>query len=339
MEMKKIAWILCLTILFVGFSYIHKASAQKPIELSFSVFQPAAHKATLMSAEWAKEIEKRTNGRVKITVFSGGTLSPPDKCYQGVITGVSDIGYSVLGYTKGRFPLAEVFDTPLGIKSGVVSTNLANAYAKKFQPKELDDTKFMYFHGNGPGLLHTKKPVYNLQDLKGMKIRTAGPMSKIIAHLGGAPVGMPMGESYDALSKGVIEGILCPMEALEGFKLAEVVKYTTECYGIGYTGIHFTTMNKDKWNALPPDIQKIINDVNEEWIPKTGKMWDELDRSGKEFALKLGHQMIPLSKAEEEAWIKALEPLFDEYVKNMKAKDLPGEEVLKFCMDFLKKNQ
>lgn len=337
--MKKIAWIICLAILLVGFSYINKASAQKPIELSFSVFQPAAHKATLMSAEWAKEIEKRTKGRVKITVFSGGTLSPPDKCYQGVITGVSDIGYSVLGYTKGRFPLAEVFDTPLGIKSGVVSTNLANAYAKKFQPKELDDTKFMYFHGNGPGILHTKKPVYNLQDLKGMKIRTAGPMSNIIAHLGGAPVGMPMGESYDALSKGVIEGILCPLEALEGFKLAEVVKYTTECYGIGYTGVHFTTMNKDKWNALPPDIQKIINDVNEEWIPKTGKMWDELDRSGKEFALKLGHQMIPLSKAEEEAWIKALEPLFDAYVKNMKAKGLPGEEVLKFCMDFLKKNQ
>ena len=143
-----------------------------------------------------------------------------------------------------------------------------------------------------------------------MKIRTAGPMSNIMLILGGAPVGMPMGEAYDALSKGVIEGILSPMEALEGFKLAEVVKYTTECYGIGYTGIHFTTMNKDKWNALPPDIQKIIKDVNEEWIKKTGVMWDEVDQRGKEFALKLGIQMIPLSKAEEEGWIKTLRASF-----------------------------
>ncbi len=337
--MKNVVWIISLIILFISIPFIDKVIAQKPIELSYSVFQPAAHQATLLSKEWAEEIGKRTNGRVKITVFPGGILSPPDKCYQGVITGVSDIGYSVLGYTKGRFPLAEVFDTPLGIKSGVISTRLINEYAKRFQPKELDDTKFMYFHGNGPGLLHTKKPVYNLQDLKGMKIRTAGPMSKIIASLGGAPVGMPMGEAYDGLSKGVIEGILCPMEALESFKLAEVVKYTTECYGIGYTGVHFTTMNKDKWNALPPDIQKIIHEVNEEWIIKTGFMWDEVDRRGKEFALKLGHKMIPLPKEEEERWIKALEPLFDEYVRNMKAKGLPGEEVLKFCMDFLKKNQ
>jgi TRAP-type C4-dicarboxylate transport system substrate-binding protein len=337
--MKKVAWIICLTILFVGFSYIHKASAQKPIELSFSVFLPSAHKLAICAAEWAKEIENRTNGRIKITIFPGSTLTPPDKCYQGVISGICDIGYSVLGYSRGRFLLFEVFDLPLGMKTGAMATQLANAFSKKFQPKELDDTEFMYLHAHGPGILHTKKPVYNLQDLKGMKIRSAGPMSNIVAHLGAAPVAMAMGEAYDGLSKGVIEGILCPMEALEGFKLAEVVQYSTECYGIGYAGVHFTTMNKDKWNALPPDIQKIIRDVNEEWIPKTGKLWDELDRSGKEFSLKLGHKMIPLSQKEEEEWIKALNPLFDTYVKNMKAKGLPGEEALNFCLDYLKKNQ
>ena len=133
--MRKIAFIIYLTILLIGFSFINKASAQKPIELSYSVFQPAAHKATLFLSEWAKEIEKRTNGRVKITVFPGGTLTPADKCYQGVITGISDIGYSVLGYTRGRFPLAEVFDLPLGIKSGVMATKLANEFAKSFSPK------------------------------------------------------------------------------------------------------------------------------------------------------------------------------------------------------------
>ena len=336
--MKKIAFLIGLLIIF---SFLNQASAQKPIELSYAVFYPPAHKHTASAIEWSKDIEKRTNGRVKITVYSGGTLTPADKTYLGVIKGIADIGWSVAGYTKGRFPFSEALELPFGVKNAVTCSRMINEFYKKFPPmqKEFEEVKVMYIHGHGPGLLHTKKPVYKLEDLKGMKIRAPGSIGTIISLLGGAPVGMTMSEAYDALSKGVVEGILAPYEPLEGFKLGEVVKYTTESYCIGYTTIQYIIMNKEKWNSLPPDIQKVIEQVNQEWIEKTGKVWDGVDESAKEYCLKLGHQMIPLSKEEEEKWTKAVKPLMDTYVNNMKAKNLPGEEALKFCLDYLKKNQ
>jgi TRAP-type transport system periplasmic protein len=336
--MKKIAFLIGLLIIF---SFLNQASAQKPIELSYAVFYPPAHKHTASAIEWSKEIEKRTNGRVKITVYSGGTLTPPDKTYVAVIKGIADIGWSVAGYTKGRFPLSEVVELPFGVKNAGQCSRMMNEFYRKSpaMQKEFDEVKIMYIHGHGPGMLHTKKPVYKLEDVKGMKIRAPGVLGNIITLLGGAPVGMTMSEAYDALSKGVVEGILSPYEPLEGFKLAEVVKYTTESLCIGYTSVQYIVMNKEKWNSLPPDVQKIIEELNQESIEKTAKVWDGLDRSAKEYSLKVGHQVIPLSKEEEEKWTKAVKPLLETYVNNMKAKNLPGDEALKFCLDYLKKNQ
>jgi TRAP-type C4-dicarboxylate transport system substrate-binding protein len=337
--MKKIAFIICLIVLLMAFTSINKASAQKPIELSCSTFFAPGHPHALNVVEWAKEIEKRTNGRVKITVFPGGTLTPADKCYQGVIDGISDIGVTAHGYTPGRFPLTTVIDLPLGYGSAVVNTKLINEFHKKFQPKELDDTKWMYVTAHEAPVLHTKKPVHNLEDLKGMKIRTAGTVARIIALLGGVPVSMPMPDVYDALSKGVIDGLVGPLETLKSHKFAEVVNYTTKFSKTSCSGLVLTAMNKDKWNALPPDIKKIIEKTNQDWIKKTAELWEWMAKDGEEFALKLDHKTIVLSKEEEERWAKAVKPLPSAWAQEMEAKGLPGEEALKFCMDYLEKNR
>jgi TRAP-type C4-dicarboxylate transport system substrate-binding protein len=147
-----------------------------------------------------------------------------------------------------------------------------------------------------------------------------------------------MGETYDALKRGMAEGSMAPLEALEGWKWGEVVKFTTESYSSAYSTAFFVAMNKEKWNALPPDAQKIIEKVNQEWIEKTGRLWDEIDKSGKAFTVNLGNQIIPLSNEESQKWAKAVAPILDDYVSNMKAKDLPGEEALKFCLEELQKN-
>lgn len=310
----------------------------KAIELTYSIFFPATHQNTVLATEWAKEIEKRTDGRVKITVFAGGTLTPADKCYDGVEKGISDIGMSVMGYTRGRFPLSEVIDLPLGYTSGAVATDLINAYYKKFQPKEFDAVKIMYLHAHGPGFLHTKKPVTTQEDLKGMKIRCTGLAAKIVTALGGTPVAMPMGETYDAISRGVVDGSMAPIESLQGWRWGEVVKSSTECYGAAYSTAFFVAMNKNKWNALPPDIQQTIEAVNGEWIVKTGKSWDDMDQAGKAFAVGRGNQIIALTPEENAKWAKTVQPILDGYVKNMKDKGLPGAEALGFCQDFLKQN-
>jgi TRAP-type transport system periplasmic protein len=335
------ATLLFLTsIIFLLLASAFPVLAQtKPVELTYSIFFPAPHKNTVLAGEWAKEIEKRTQGKVKITVFPGGTLTPATTCYDGVVKGISDIGMSVLGYTKGKFPLTEVIDLPLGYTNGLEATRLVNQYLQKFRPKEFDDVKVLYLHAHGAGILHAKKAVTKLEELKGMRIRCTGTVTEIVKALGGVPLSMPMGETYDALNRGMLEGTMGTLESLEGWKLGEVVKFTTENYGSAYSTAFFVAMNKEKWNSLPADIQKIIETVNQEWIDKTGRIWDEIDKSGREFSLKRGNKSILLSKEEDQRWAKAVTPVLDEYVKNMKEKGLPGEEALRFCRDLLKKKK
>jgi TRAP-type C4-dicarboxylate transport system substrate-binding protein len=315
------------------------APAQKVITMNYSNFFPAPHKHSILAEQWCKEIEKRTNGGVKITYFPGGTLTPAAQIYDGVVKGISDIGFSCFAYTRGKFPLTEVIDLPIGLKDGTTATRLINEYYKKFKPKEIDEVKVMYLHAHGPGMLHTKKPVNKLEDLKGMKIRSTGLASKIVMALGGSPVGTTMPETYDALRTGVAEGAMAPFEALQGFKWGEVISSSTVAYGSGYSTGMFIVMNKNKWNSLPPDIQKVFTEVNEEWIEKQASVWDQIEKEGVEFTKKRGNKIIYLSKEEDARWAAAVKPLIDEYLKNTKAKGLPGDEALKFCVDYLKTHQ
>ena len=311
----------------------------KPIELTYSIFFPAPAPQTQVAMDWAKEIEKRTNNRVKITIFPGGTLTAADKCYDGVVKGISDIGMSVFAYTRGRFPLTEVADLPLGIKSGLVATKMINAYYKKFNPKELKDVKVMYLHGHGPGFLHTKTAVEKLEDLKGMKIRCTGLAAKIVEKLGAVPVAMPMGDTYDSLKRGVVDGSMAPQESLKTWRWGEVVKFTTESWGSAYSTGFFVVMNKAKWNSLPKGVKLMIEQVNKEWIERQGKNWDDIDKAGREATLAAGNKIITLSKEENMRWAEAVKPILDGYVDNMKEKGLPGDKALKFYRDELKKLQ
>ena len=149
---------------------------------------------------------------------------------------------------------------------------------------------------------------------------------------------MPQTETYDAVQKGVVDGLMSPIETLKGWKFAEVTKYTTLNYGSAYSMAFFVVMNKQKWNAMPKDIQSVIQKVNEEWIEKTGKAWDEIDKAGLEFAKSKGHQLFPCPNRRMNDGPLPPSPIFGEYAQAMKAKGLPGEEALKFCQDWLKKN-
>jgi TRAP-type transport system periplasmic protein len=329
--------VLLAMVLTVGFFPV-LSHAQKVVSLNYSNFFPAPHKNSQLAEQWCKEVEKRTGGKVKISYFPGGTLTPAAQTYDNVVKGIADIGFSVFAYTRGKFPLTEVIDLPLGYKSGAQATKLVNAYYAKFKPKELDETKVLILSAHGPGILHTKKPVGKLEDLKGMKIRATGLAAKIVTVLGGAPVGATMPETYDALRTGVVDGSLAPEEALQGWKWGEVIGSTTQNYGSAYSTAMFVVMNKAKWNSLPADVQKVFEDVSREWTDKQGKLWDEIDKEGSEFARQKGVKAIALSKEEDARWAEKVRPLLDDYAKDMKAKGLPGEEALKFCLDFLQAN-
>ena len=165
--LRVMSLVLCLSVIGFCFSVSPVFAQTKAIELTYAQFQPAAHFNTKLSETYAKEIEKRTKGAVKITVFSGGTLIAADKTYSGIVTGIADMGMSCMAYTRGKFPLSEVIDLPLGYKTGVAATKLINIFYEKFKPKEYSETEVMYFMAHSPGIVHSKKPVYKLEDLKG----------------------------------------------------------------------------------------------------------------------------------------------------------------------------
>jgi len=315
-----------------------QAQAQdKVITLKVANWFPIAHKQTPLLESWGKDLEKRTNGRVKVNYYPAGTLVPAAQSYDAVTKGISDVGNHVLGYTVGRFPLTEILDLPLGYPNNTVPTKLANAFYAKFKPKEFNDVKVLWFHAQSPGIIHTKtKPINKLEDLKGMKMRTYGSNARLMSLLGGTPVAMTMPEVYDALSRGVAEGLMCAYEATEGFRFGEQLKYSTENFATSYSAVFVLVMNKDKWNSMPPDIQKIIDAMSPEYIEKYAAMWDDIEKSGKAYLVKRGNKIISLSKEEEARWVAKAQPIFDDYVKKMKEKGLPGEEALKFAMDYLK---
>jgi len=314
--MMKKGIFLFLLIGVIGTVFInlgaYNAQAQTT-KLTYSIFFPPTHAQAIAAMDFAKEIEKRTNGKVQITVFPGGTLTKAPMVYDGVVKGISDLGNSCFAYTRGRFPVMEVVDLPMGYASGKVATRVANDFAASVNPKELQDVKVLYIHAHGPGLLHTKKPVRTLEDLKGMKIRATGLSAKVVEALGGVPVAMPQGDTYESLQKGVVEGTFGPIEVLKGWKQGEVIKYTTDCSGVGYTTAMFVVMNLNKWNALPDDVKKIIEETAGEWVDVHGKAWDAADEEGRKFTLSLGNEIITLSDEENAKWRKAVEPIIKEY--------------------------
>ncbi|MFC1883254.1 TRAP transporter substrate-binding protein [Thermodesulfobacteriota bacterium] len=312
------------------FCFYGTSASAKPIELSYANMFPPTHIQSKLPESWCKEVEKRTNGKVKITYYPGQTLLKGPKIYSGVVDGIADIGTSVLGYSRGVFPAMEAIDLPMGYPSGEVATKVINAFYEKFKPKSFANVKPMYFHAHGPGILHSKKPVTKLEDLKGMKIRSYGFNAKMTAALGAVPVAMSQAGVYEALQKGVADATFSPSEVLKGWKQAEVVKSTTKCYSVGYTAGFFVVMNLDKWNSLPKDVQEVIEEINKEWVAKYGDAWANSDKEGLEFSLSLGNKVLDLSPEESARWAKAVAPVVDAYIKAADGKGLPGKEYVDF---------
>jgi len=307
------------------------------IELGYANFFPPTHVQAKLGAEWAAEVEKRSNGKVKITYYPGGALLKGPQIYDGVLKGIADIGMSVFGYSRGVFPAMEVIDLPNAYPDGKVATAVINDFYNHFKPKELSKVKVLYLHAHGPGLLHTKKPVHKLEDLKGLKVRSYGFNARMVSALGAVPVALPQGGVYEALQKGVADATFGPTEVLKGWKQAEVIKYTIDCRSIGYTAGFYVAMNLDRWNALPKDIQEVFDKVSAEWIPKHGEAWIESDKVGIEFSKSLGNELIELSDEESKRWADVVAPVKQAYIEAAGKRGLPGKEYVDYVTESVKK--
>lgn len=310
--------------------------------LTYSVFFPSVHVQSLLAVEWGKELERRTNGRVKVDVFSGSVLSGASENYDCVANGVSDIGMSCLAYSRGLFPLSECLDFPFGYPDGKTATLVANDFLEHFKPPEFNETKMLYLHAHGPGVLATRKHVTTLEDIRNLSIRGTGITAQVIRQLNGNAVGLPQGETFEALRKGVVQATLCPIETLKGWKQGEVIDEVVTIPAIGYTTAMFVTMNRQTWNKLPPDIQKIILQLNREWCPKHGAAWDDADDKGRDFVRTLGKKFYTFDDTQNRLAAEKIEPMLGQWAEQAEQKGVPGREAVAFIKErlaFYKKQQ
>ena len=322
-NIKKIAILIVLFILLTLFTSCEKDS--ETITLNLAHFFPSTHPAeTEFVQGWISAIEEKTNGKIKIESYPGGTLLSAADTYNGVVEGVADIGLSCFAYTRGRFPVLEAFELPgIVYENSKVASMVAWDGINQLSPKEVQDTKLLMVIATGPGDLFTKVPVRNLNDLKGLEIRATGLSSKTIEALGGVAVGMPQSEAYEALSKSVVKGNLSPVEVLKGWKHGEVTDYITRTPFL-YNTLFFVTMNKEKWDSIDEDIQKIILEETEKFHKNVGiSLWDKQNEEAMTWAIdQEGMEEIFLTEEEKQLWIEKVLPIQNEYLDNIKDIDI-----------------
>jgi TRAP-type C4-dicarboxylate transport system substrate-binding protein len=340
--MKKRLVLSIFLIFAFGFALVLPAAmaADKTIELRFA--QPFSPKHTMqvrVFEPWAEKINKLTNGKVKVAFFPGGALGKTPDPYDLAEKGIADIIYILHDYTPGRVPITTVFSLPFMTPSATKASSAMWKCYEEFPAfrEEYRKVKVLALFCHPGGDFHTvKKPIRTTDDLKGMKIRTANPfVTKALKSFGAIPVTTPVTETYTALERGVVDGTVVPWEGLGIFKLDELTRYATKVDF--YTMIMMVVMNKKRWDSLPDDVKKVIDETSGMKLSmECGRVYDETDEPFRQRALKKGVQEIELPPSEMKKLEDLTMPLREEWIKDMDARGLPGKAVLEGALKYLK---
>lgn len=299
----------------------------KPIVLTYAFFAPAGTFPALQMEKWAEEVVKRTNGKVKVDTFPGGTLLTANNMYIGVLEGAADIGLSSPTYEPGRFPLLAIADLPLSYPNAKIPSLIYWELTQEFQPESLAEYKVITMFTTEPAYIQSIKPVRNLDDLRGLELRATGTIGQALQALGAAPIGMSMAEVGGSLQTQVIKGYVSSREVLKDFMFAERVKYVTD-YPLGQVSFA-AVMTKEKWNSLPPDVQKVIDELSVEMTVWASEYLDSHVKEVMNWASKEhGVQVITLTPEEKAKWDEKLIPLQNKIVGEAEAKGLPGQQFI-----------
>ena len=253
--------LVSLVMLFATLKPSYGAPA-KPIELKFSMWNSLQHSMYVeVYAPLAKELEERSKGRVKLVFYPGEALGRTKDHYDLVVRGIADMGPFIHGMTPGRFPLAGVMELPIGVPSGKIGSRVIWELYEKYMKQEYQGVKILQLKTNEPGQIQMgKKLVKSLADMKGLRLRSPGPQQTALLRAWGvSPLQIQVTDLYDALQKGMADGALLPFSAIQDFNLFDVLK----CHTVSnsYVMTAGLAMNLKTWNKLPPDIQKIFDEL------------------------------------------------------------------------------
>jgi TRAP-type transport system periplasmic protein len=329
---KTLAICFCL-------AFLSQSAAAAEIDLKFShSFSPMHTMQKKVFEPWGQKLSETTGGKLKVTMFPGGALGKPGDQYVLAEHGIADIVYILHDYSPGRFPVTSLFELPFMTPTAQTASEAMWKTFEKFPElqKEYSKYKVLALFCHPAGHFHTtKKPIRAIGDLNGLKMRTASPwVTAALKNFGSIPVEMPITDTYTSLERGVVDGTVVPFEGLGIFKLDDLVKYST--ITDFYTVTMAVLMNKRKYQSLPDDLKKAIDEnsglVMSSWC---GEAYDKAEVPFRQRAVKKGVELITLPDADMQQLHAQTLPLRDEWVKQMKKRRIDGKPVLDGALGFL----
>lgn len=297
------------------------------VTLSYANFPPAITFPCVQMERWAKEVAKRTNGKVAVQTYPGSTLLGAKNMFRGVIKGQADIGCISMSYQPGVFPFSFSCNLPVGFTSATVASLTLWDLYQKYHPKEFSRVKVLTMFTSAPSHIMSKTPVRSLADLDGYEVRASGTLAKVMSKLGATPVAMPMPEVPEALQKGVIEGFVTSFEVLKDMNFAEGCRYETYMDLPVYP--FAVIMNKRTWDGLDDDVKKVLDDLGREQALWTGQYMDNhvieaLQWSKEKYDIELIH----LPEDQYRIAQDKIAPLVLEWQETAEDEGLPAEAIL-----------
>lgn len=320
--------------------------AQQVVTLKFHTFMAPQSNVWLgMHKPWMDKVEKDSGGRIKFEAYPamqlGGT---PVQLYDQAKDGVVDIVWTLPGNTAGRFPRVEVFELPFIMTNAEATSKAFWEYVQTMAVDEFKDTQVLALQVHGPGVIHTvDKQVKSIADMRGLKLRApTRQVTKLLGVLGATPVGMPLPGIPDALSKGTINGCVIPWEVVPSVKVNELTKFHAEFDPAGgslYTTTFVMAMNKAKYNSLPPDLKKIIdNNSGMATSAQFGKTQQGNDVPGRKSASDRGNTIYTLNAVEAQDFRRKARTVEVEWVEDMNKKGFDGKKLLDTARALIEKH-
>jgi TRAP-type C4-dicarboxylate transport system substrate-binding protein len=336
---KKRLWstVVCSMILLgLIFAYVPQAvSAPKVITWNVALWG-GERDWTRPLHRWVADMEKLTNGRWKINLHYGAVLSPAKEHFDGIKAGLFEACQFCCSYAPGKTPLHSVHELPFILPQDAtqISQLLATLWEHPAFLKELARWKAVPLLPAAlpqDGLM-SNKPIYKIEDFKGLRVRISGEQAKVLARFGAAPAMVPGPDMYEAMERGTVDALATPWPfAFGSFRIYEVSKYATPNFAPGSKCCAYVA-NRDAWNALPEEFKKF----HTEWYRKAPKVWGEEYKKGHKKWIpifkKRGIEFIELPPEERAKLVSKAEGVYKKWIERMEKKGLPGKEVFDYFM-------
>jgi len=327
---------VCAALCGCGKKEAGSGQASAVITLNYANFPPSSTFPCVQMERWREEVEKRTEGKVKVNTFPGGTLLGARDIFDGVIAGTADIGNFGMSYQPGRFPVSEGMDLPHFFSNAKTASAILAELLDTMKPAEFEKVKILTAFTCPPAVVMSSKEIKALEDIKNLSLRSSGTGAEMLKRLGAAPVAMPQSDVPDALQKGVVKGNVSSAEVLKDMNYAAYCPYV---YKADLNVICFAVvMNKKKYEALPADVKAVLDSLYLDQAEWTG---DYVDKHVLE-ALAWSKEQHKITVNEpsdaDQATLRATaQPLIADYVARLKDKNIDGQAVIDFIRNRMAK--